>query len=373
MVKDEAIATATPKKILSLDGGGVRGAITIAFLERIEQMLAARAGAPVRLCDYFDLIGGTSTGAIIAGALSLGFSVTDIRSFYLDLAPRVFRRSWTRLIGIQSVFDSRILKREIISFVGNRTLDSPDIKTFIAVVLKRIDTGSPWIVTNSPRAKYWDDAPDGSYRGNRHYLLADLVRASTAAPHYFAPEAIDITKTTQGIFVDGGVTPYNNPSIALLMAATMPGFGLNWETGERNLHLFSIGTGHFRNRLELKSFRRMTAASLALRALSGMIFDSEAHALTMLQWLGKSHTPWVINSELGDLTDIRRPGPALFTCERYSVELEEDWLSAHLGRSIPRPMLVRLRRMDDPGMMHQAYELGRIAAEQQVRIEHLPD
>ena len=59
-----------PKRILSLDGGGVRGAVSVAFLERIEQILDEQAGHKVRLGDWFDLIGGTSTGAIIAGKCS---------------------------------------------------------------------------------------------------------------------------------------------------------------------------------------------------------------------------------------------------------------------------------------------------------------
>ena len=69
-----------PKRILSLDGGGVRGAATIAFLERIEALIEEIEGRPVRLCDWFDMIGGTSTGAIIATALALGYRVSEIRT-----------------------------------------------------------------------------------------------------------------------------------------------------------------------------------------------------------------------------------------------------------------------------------------------------
>jgi predicted acylesterase/phospholipase RssA len=63
-----------PTRILALDGGGVRGALTLSYLERMETLLRERAGGgdDVRLCDYFDLIGGTSTGSIIATGLALG-------------------------------------------------------------------------------------------------------------------------------------------------------------------------------------------------------------------------------------------------------------------------------------------------------------
>ena len=68
-----------PKRILALDGGGVRGAITVAFLERIEEIFTKHYGKEVRLGDHFDLVGGTSTGAIIAGALALGYRAAEVR------------------------------------------------------------------------------------------------------------------------------------------------------------------------------------------------------------------------------------------------------------------------------------------------------
>ncbi len=81
-----------PKRILSLDGGGVRGSITVAFLERIEALLSAHGGRPVRLGDHFHLVGGTSTGAIIAGSLALGFRGEQVRKLYTELAPLAFKR-----------------------------------------------------------------------------------------------------------------------------------------------------------------------------------------------------------------------------------------------------------------------------------------
>src|SRR4029450_11886766 len=81
-----------PKRILALDGGGVRGAITVAFLERIEALLSGHHGRQIRLGGYFHLIGGPSTGSIIAGALALGFSAEQVKKLYTDLAPHAFMR-----------------------------------------------------------------------------------------------------------------------------------------------------------------------------------------------------------------------------------------------------------------------------------------
>ena len=88
-----------PKRILSLDGGGVRGAATIAFLEQLEARIGEIEGRPVRLGDWFDLIGGTSTGSIIAAALALGYRAAEVHDFYRQLAPGIFKRSYFRLLG----------------------------------------------------------------------------------------------------------------------------------------------------------------------------------------------------------------------------------------------------------------------------------
>jgi uncharacterized protein len=170
-----------PKRILSLDGGGVRGAATIAFLERIEALIEEIIGRPVRLCDRFDMIGGTSSGAIIAAAMALGCRVSEIRTFYEQLAPKIFKKSFFRLKGWQIKFVSRRLIQELTRVIGARTLDSPDIRTGLSIVLKRMDTGNAWIVMNNPRSVFWDTPSEESFTGNRHLPLALIVRASTAA------------------------------------------------------------------------------------------------------------------------------------------------------------------------------------------------
>ncbi len=89
-LRDKHLFSDCPKRILSIDGGGIRGVIALAFLEETEALLAKRSGRgkDFRLCHYFDLIGGTSTGAIIATVLSLGYRVTDIVVF---LPQKAFR------------------------------------------------------------------------------------------------------------------------------------------------------------------------------------------------------------------------------------------------------------------------------------------
>ena len=131
-----------PKRILSLDGGGVRGLITLGLLERVESILKSRAADPAafRLSHYFDLIGGTSTGGIIATLLALGYPVDEIRKIYLDLCPHVFRRpgllGWiTNPKGlVSSVFNANALARQIEQVIDYVTFLSLRGKTELALI-----------------------------------------------------------------------------------------------------------------------------------------------------------------------------------------------------------------------------------------------
>jgi patatin-like phospholipase/acyl hydrolase len=88
-----------PKRILALDGGGLRGIVTLSFLAELESMLKERHGgtAAFRLSHYFDLIAGTSTGAIIAAALAQGMTVAEItRNISRSAVPSFKRASFVR-------------------------------------------------------------------------------------------------------------------------------------------------------------------------------------------------------------------------------------------------------------------------------------
>jgi len=396
-----------PKRLLALDGGGVRGAIAVAFLERIETLLSRGRDKAIRLGDYFDFIGGTSTGAIIAGALALGHRTDEIRDFYTRLAPHAFKRDFRRVPVFQTRFDVRGLRGDLENVIGDCELASPDIITGLGIVTKRVDTGSPWIVTNNPRAPYWEDGP--GYIGNKHYKLATLVRASTAAPHYFDPELLPIAPheptlpeseaapfdqprplrvlhalleraglrrraTTHperfGLFIDGGVSPHNNPSLAFFQMTVLKPFGICWPLGPEKLTVVSVGTGGHRPRLKYESLGFARTPRLALHALMSLISDAQTSVLMQMQWLGKSETPWPINSEIGTLADDEPPGGKLFRFLRYDIRLERDWLKTELGIDCSDRDIARFRRMDDAGTVHQLFEIGRIAADTFVKPEH---
>jgi len=368
--RDSHLFAPGAKRILALDGGGVRGIVALAFLKKIERTLEAEAGKFVRLCDYFDLTGGTSTGAIIAVGLALGYNVDQIREFYLRLAPRVFRPPWVRVPGWRAIFDARALAGELKAIIGDRTLDTPDLQTGLGVMLKRIDTASAWILTNNPRSAYWETPPDHSFIGNRNYRLAEIVRASTAAPHYFDPQEIEIVAgEPPGLFVDGGLTPHNNPSLALFLSAFVPHYGLAWEASPEKLTIVSIGAGTFRDRLDSRSLSKGPSAKLALRAMIQQIGDNQQLILTLMSLLGESPTAWPINSEIGDLGAVPAPRGPLFRFLRYDMKLEAQWFAAALGETPTEKQIAQMRRLDDAGSMPLLEALARRAAEIQIRRE----
>ena len=350
----------------------MRGAATIAFLERIEALIEEIEGRPVRLGDWFDLIGGTSTGAIIATALALGYRVSEIRIFYEQLAPKIFKRSFWRVTGWHAKFDSRRLMQELTKVIGARTLDSPDLRTGLCIVLKRMDTGSAWIVANNPRSVFWETPADGSFMGNRHLPLAHVVRASTAAPSFFEPELIEIASgRPPGLFIDGGLTPHNNPALLMLMTALVPAYGLNWRIGPENLLIVSVGTGSFQPTLSPADAMRSSAIGLAIKSLAAMIAESQLLVLTLMTYLGQSPIAWPINSEIGDLGRVLAPTGDLFRFLRYDVRLEQSWLAENLGKHFSADFIAKLRPMDNPANMQTLYELGRSAATDQVKRDDL--
>jgi uncharacterized protein len=335
-----------PKRILALDGGGIRGVLTLEYLEAIEALLRQRQNDPdLLLSDYFDLIGGTSTGSIIAAGLACGMPVKDIKKLYTDLGAQVFVP--TGLGYVAPKFQAGPLQMALDRALGaETTVDSDKIRTGLMVMTKRLDTGSPWPLTNGGGGRY--AAQDGALH------LTQVVRASTAAPTYFEPERIKISSrdgsVVDGEFVDGGVSPFNDPSLQLLM--------------------ISVGTGSYRSSPQSPGLIDRVAAVQGLRALTSLMDDCGRVNLAMLQWLSDCLTPWEVDRAVGDMKLDSQHGPQLATYARYNVLLEQAWLSSTLNVDLSPNALAELRKMDKPGNMKGLADLGRAAAKQQVKPEH---
>lgn len=364
-----------PKRILALDGGGLRGILTLGILQEIETRLRTRHGNDprFRLSHYFDLVAGTSTGAIIAATVALGWSVEDIRKKYMELGSRVFERTWFRQGVLRAKYDHSQLINELQAVYGTKTtLGSDAIQTGLLLVTKRIDTGSPWPISNNPRGKYFAARPGGTV-GNGEYPLWQVVRASTAAPSYFDPEPITIANPAdaapvRGEFIDGGVSPFNNPGLIALMYATLAGYRIGWPTGADRLLLVSVGTGASDPRVKPSKL----AAAGALKALLSLMEDCAVLQETMLQWMSNSPTARMFDREIEDLGRNPVGGTAQLSYLRYNVELSAESVRALDPTPPGADVISSLNEMDAPDNMPYLHRLGTLAGQRDVKNADFP-
>ena len=179
----ERIERPSQKKLLAIDGGGIRGVLALEVLQTIEDTLRPKQdGEKFRLANYFDYIAGTSTGGIIAAGLSIGMSVVEIMDFYEKCGAQMFVRA-SILKRLRFKFDAEPLAKKLKDVFGAGTeFGSDKLRTLLLLVMRNATTDSPWPLSNNPYAKYNDPKrPDG----NGKFPLWQLVRASTAAPTYF--------------------------------------------------------------------------------------------------------------------------------------------------------------------------------------------
>jgi hypothetical protein len=157
----------------------------------------------------------------------------------------------------------------------------------------------------------------------------------------------------------------------LLLMANLDGFGLRWPLGKDNLTIISVGTGSFRRTITEQIGSRYPSAVLAVQALTGLIADSQTAALTLLHWLSGTNPLWPINTEIASLEHDQPPlGHALFGFQRYDAQLESDWLKRELDIALSQDATELVRRMDDPNIIPQAYEIGQAVAKRFVKPEH---
>ena len=350
-----------PKKILALDGGGIRGAITIGYLEKIQTLLRQRYGRnDMMLCDYFDLIGGTSTGSIIAGALAIGMDATEIKKQYLKLGESIFGDKRGLFGRLSAKFEIKALQIELDKIFSDITLDDDRIKTGICIVTKRADTGSTWPLINHPGGKYF------SY--NKDILLKEAIRASTAAPTYFEPEFMKIDPHGQeGAFVDGGVSMHNNPALQLFLLATLKGFPFHWKTGEDKLLITSIGTGYWDVKQESKDFKKNKLWDWAGDVISMLMNDAGDMNQLMLQYLSNSPTAVTLDSEIGNLDGDLIHNQAAMTYLRYDAQLSNDHLR-NIG--VSNVDSKSLREMSEAKNCAILAKIGENSAQTEVLDEH---
>ena len=367
---ESRFGTARPRKLLALDGGGIRGVLSLEILAEIERQIAAKTGVE-RLGDYFDYIAGTSTGAIIAAGLSIGMSAAELLQFYRDAGAAMFEKA-ALLQRLKNFYKDEplALRLQVLFHDGKgglADLTTERMRCLLLVVTRNMSTDSPWPVSSNPHAKY-----NGLARAdcNLRIPLWQLVRASTAAPVFFPPEILnwdphDPAKTF--VFVDGGLTPYNNPAFLLFRMATQPAYRLGWKTGERDLLLVSVGTG---------AAAGVTGATergllgnlqgLPSELMYGIQVDQDINCRTF----GRCAHGSEIDRELGDMVLPDVPpaeGTRLFRYVRYNADLSQAGLDA-LG--LADITAAAVQQMDAVGEIDHLARIGRAVAEREVSIAH---
>jgi patatin-like phospholipase/acyl hydrolase len=218
-------------RILSIDGGGIRGIVPAGILAEIER----RTAKPIS--TLFDLLAGTSTGGILVlamvrpdGAKQAAHSANDMIEFYERLGPAIFSKSLAQFLGsadglIRSKYSDGPIENALQDFFGSSRLS--DALTSVFVPSYELRQRTPFFF-RSVRAKQ-DPEFD--------YPMHTVARSTSAAPTYFPPESISTPGTNQNyVMIDGGVFA-NNPAACALVEARV-----QFPQAE-DFTLVSLGTG----------------------------------------------------------------------------------------------------------------------------------
>lgn len=232
-------------KILSIDGGGIRGIIPGTILNEIEKRLQKKLGDPnARLADHFDLIAGTSTGGILTCGMLIPneegkakYSMQEVVDIYLENGSKIFDLDLSqKLRSGLGVLDEKY---------SNQALKDSLKEKFGDVWLK--DLIKPCLIpaydTNRRQAKFFNQA-DAKRESARNFLVREVAQATGAAPTYFEAANIASELSVPYPLIDGGVFA-NNPSMcAYAEARTMnfPDKGIE-KPGAAEMFMISIGTG----------------------------------------------------------------------------------------------------------------------------------
>lgn len=304
-----------PFKLLSIDGGGVRGLLPALILAGLEDRYLG--GKPIGRC--FDMITGTSTGGIIALGLGLGLRARDIAELYLERGSRIFPsgnamvRLLRRMRGLMTpVHDRRVLEAELRRVLGHATFGDSIVPLCIPAFEGRY--GEPYIFKTPHHPDY---KRDGRER------MVDVALSTAAAPTIY--EAVERDGYT---FVDGGVWANNPVMIGVVDALTC------FQIERRQMKVLSLGTG----RARLRTTRPVAAGGklhwashFVNAAMAAQSHNALGQAYLLL---GKDHVLRLDGPETEapvDMDDVRRaiaelPGVATAMLEAGATRVAAEFL-----------------------------------------------
>ena len=246
--EENRVATSIPFRILSLDGGGAKGFYTLGILSEIEAM----TGKPI--CETFDLIFGTSTGAIIAALLARGETVSTVHSLYEKHVPEIMKASG-------ACCRTRALHALAHKVFKDETCDV--FKTGIGIVASNWDDERPMIFKASVNQAHGSKASFAPFFG---ICLADAVIASCSAYPFFKTHTVKKSNGDIITLADGGFCA-NNPTLYAIADATVA-----LKHSHDNLRVVSLGVGTYPRLSFLKRALRGVKNCALIRHLPSSYF-----------------------------------------------------------------------------------------------------
>lgn len=240
-------------KILSLDGGGIRGAFAASFLASLEADLAAPIGS------YFDLIAGTSTGGILAIALGLRLPAAQIVEFYQDYGPKIFAKSPIPSRLRQAIFGkyrSEPLRSAFEEVFKLARLG--DSQSRLLIPAFDINAGKIYIFKTAHNPRFIKD---------HQRLMVDVALATAAAPTYFPRHELP----TKVPLIDGGVWANNPVGLAAVEAVTI------LQANPRQVRILSVGCPTAPMNLHRTFPRFWGLKSYGLEAMFSLFIAGQSH------------------------------------------------------------------------------------------------
>jgi len=259
-------------RVLAIDGGGIRGVIPARILVHIEEILReVSRNEKAKISDYFDLVAGTSTGGILTALILApdpGYSAADMVKLYVDYGAEIFTRSVrTRLIDRNGLFhplyQHEAIEKILENYLGD--LKISELERPCLIPTYNIETGEATFISSLEILQ--------NPRSDR--FIRDILRATTAAPTYFAP-----TRQKRDAFIDGGMFA-NNPALCAYIEATK----FPSEPQAQDIMILSLGTGSINRHYPYESARRWGRLNWirpALEIYSSAASQTVNHQLKMI-------------------------------------------------------------------------------------------
>lgn len=393
----------TVKRLLSIDGGGIRGIIAAEILCKIEDTLKKHNSKKYHcLSDYFDFISGTSTGSILATGLATGMSAYELLEIYKDKGKEIFTKdqhnwkqflnsldsqNWLRkvpgwlipskekLLGeLLNQYTAKNLEEELqktfIDAKGQQlTLGSSELKTNLMVVTKNVTTGKPcFFVNNTKREPYQPikKNPYLEFETDPTIPLWDIVRASSAAPTFFPPHSFEVNGKPYE-FIDGGVSEFNNSSFQLFLMSVLPEFGLSWDSGPDKILLVSIGTGFSTSAIPFNQASNYNNLNWAKFTISDLMEDANLEQNLILKLISEQRSKGHSTEKKQD--NILFDKKLLSYC-RFTTSFE-GWRFNQLKKyGLPNNLDPnKVKGMDCVDQIEELSQIGKAVAEEQFDLQ----